>query len=161
MNVWRRGSLLHNPYLRNAFRVARVPRETTQRRTVVQVIAQTKRVVSTSGQAHAIAGVPVSSAELISAATILERGPERIAEELLHHSTERASHARLRALADEAGRALAGDGEDFWSPTALPCLRPWLKELAGRYLDQVPGLDPSFGAQELALISPLGHPEEE
>ena len=69
MNVWRRGSLNKNPYARTAFRLARVPRETTRHRVMVQLIGRTKRIVSLDPKAHSIGGKPVTEAEINSAET--------------------------------------------------------------------------------------------
>jgi hypothetical protein len=161
MNVWRRGSLLRNPYLRNAFRVARVPRESTNHRTIVQLIGQTRRAISTDPAAHRIAGTPVTLADLNAASDILLNGRERMSEELLHHATEKVPLDRLRALADRAARSLAGEASAPPSLAELGVMRPWLATLVRRFLDQAPRLDPAFGAQELDLVSPLGDLEEE
>lgn len=161
MNLWRRGPLSQNPYLRNAFRVTRVPRESTNRRTIVQLSGQTRRIISTNPTAHQIAGTPVTLADFNAASQVLQDARARIAEELLHHAAEKAPLDRVRALAQRAARTLAGDAQGFWSPTDLALLRPWLAALVRRFLDETPAIDPAFGAQELDLVSPLGHPEEE
>jgi hypothetical protein len=160
MNIWRRGPLTQNPYLRTAFRVARVPREITRRRTLVRLVNQTRHVVSIDPQAHTIRGAPVTMTKLNAAEQILLDPPQRILEELLEHAAEAPPLEQVRKLAAEATRALAEDGLTSAPVTNLRGLQLWAHSLAQQFLESVPGPDPSFGALELDIVPPFGHLEE-
>jgi hypothetical protein len=86
INPWRRGPLTVNPYYRTAFAVTRVPREVVQRKTVVGVIGQTRKVVRTDPRAHELVGGPVTEPELNAAEQILLDPHRRVIEELLTHA---------------------------------------------------------------------------
>lgn len=159
-NIWRRGSLTKNPYKRTAFRVARVPRDVVRHRTIVQLIGQTKRIVSADTQAHTIGGEPVSEAELNAAEQILLDPRQRIVEELLEHATERPRLERVHRLAREAVAAMAAEDTGRLPVTNLRGLQSWAQALVQEYMDGVLGADPSFGALELDLVPPFGRSEE-
>lgn len=159
MNVWRRGSLAKNPYARTAFRVARVPRELTQRRTIVQLINRTRKVIIADPQVHVIDGEPVTLAELNVAEQLLLDPRQRIQEELLEHAAERPPLEQVRKLAAQAAQMMAEDGGPLPATNMRP-LGPWALELARQFLETVPAPDPSFGALELSMVPPFGRLEE-
>lgn len=161
VNIWRRGSLLENPYVRNAFRVARVPREVVRHRTIVQLIGQTERIVNTDPTAHTIRGKPVSNAQINVAAQILLDPKQRILEEMLVHATETPPLERIRRLAADAAAAMAANDTGRLPVTNLEGLEPWAREMVRQFLDNIPGPDPSFGALELDLVPPFGRPGED
>src|SRR4051812_33324190 len=101
MNVWRRGSPTVNPYDRTAFAVARVPREVTRHRTLVQLLGKARQVVRADPQAHVLPGGPVTESEINAAEQILFAPQKRIVEELLTHATEVPPLERVRQLARE------------------------------------------------------------
>ena len=141
MSVWRRGPLTENPYVRTPFRVARVPREVVARRSVVQLISQTRRMVATDATAHTIRGEPVTPEKLNAAESVLLSPEQRIVEELLVHATEAPPTKRIRELgrqAAEAMAALAPGPLGLTNPKALAC---WLADLARQYLDTVEPAD--------------------
>ena len=156
MNIWCRGSLTRNPYVRTAFRVARIPREIVRHQTLIQSIGTTKRIVSADPQAHVIGGEPVTHAEINVAEQILVNPSRRIVEELLEHATERPPLERVRKLAREAG-GMMGAHEAGRLPVAnLSGLRAWADVLVQQFLDDAPPPDPSFGALELKIVPPFG-----
>lgn len=160
MNLWCRGSLGKNPYVRNAFRVARVPRETVQRATIVRLIGQTKRTVNTDPRAHAIAGEPVTPAEVNLAEQLLLDPAQRIAEELLVHAAERPPLEHVRRLSGEAADALRGAETGPLAVTNFSSLLGWAHDLARQEVDQDrDGM--LFGALELTLVPPFGLQEED
>jgi GTP1/Obg family GTP-binding protein len=159
MSLWRRGPLDKNPYLRNAFRVARVPREVTRHRVLVQLIDETKRVAR-DPEAHRIAGQPVTETEINAAEQVLLDARQRIAEELLAHAAERPPLEELRKLARQATQSLTGEERGKLVVKDLRRLEGWITALARRFLAALPGPDPSFGAWELNLPPPFGKPEE-
>ena len=154
MNPWRRGPLTRNPYIRTAFRVARVPREITRRRTLLQIISQTENLL---GKGYYIEDEPVSQAELNVMTQILLDARQRIVAELLEHATEKPPLDRVRKLAREV--AIAMTPEDEAGPIEITNLRVldlWEQHLVQQFLEQAPALDPSFGATELRLVPPFG-----
>jgi hypothetical protein len=161
MNPWRRGPLTRNPYARTPFRVARVPREVTRRKTLLQIIGQTENLLSAG---HEVGGEPVTQAELNATAQVLLDAKQRILAELLEHATERPPLERVRRLAREAAETMAAETE---SPTpeadaATPCFRNlraldiWAQHLAQKFLEQADAPDASFGAFELTPVPPFG-----
>ena len=155
MNPWRRGPLTRNPYHRTPFRVARVPREITRRRTMLQLINQTENLL---GKGHDIDNEPVSQAELNAMTQILLDARQRIVAELLEHATEKPPLERVRKLAREVAMAMTPEPEVAPLPiTNLRVLDLWAQHLAHQFLDQMPMPDPSFGATELMLVPPFGH----
>ena len=160
MSLWRRKSLLVNPYYRTAFRVMRVPREVTRRRTLVQLIGQTRRIAAADPQAHTICGEPVTETEINGAEKILLDASQRVLEELIHHASEPLPVAPILALAGEAA-ALMADEEGPLTPTELTPFEPWLHQVVTEWLASHPGADPSFGALELELTPPFGRVESE
>ena len=163
VNVWRRGSLTRNPYLRTAFRVARVPRETVKHKTIVALIGNTQQVVSADKQAHKILGEPVTEAQVNAAEQILLDAGQRILEELLEHATERPPLETVRKLARKAAEAMAVEqGSSLASPvTNLSGLESWDQAVVREFLERSPGPDPSFGALELDVVPPFGRAAEE
>jgi tetratricopeptide (TPR) repeat protein len=155
-NPWRRGPLSQNPYLRTAFRAARVPREVVKRRSVVNLILQTRQLIESDPQAHTIRGRPVSIADVNAAESVLLDPMQRAREELLEHTTERLPLERLRNLAQQAVDALGPEHERPLAATSLECLLPWVVQLSRSVLEGSLGADPSFGALELALVPPHG-----
>ncbi len=109
MNVWRRGSLLENPYYRTAFQVARVPPEVEKHATLVKLVGMTRRLIQSDPQAHAIQGRPVTEAELNEADHVLGDVRRRIAEELLEHPTEQMSLETIQGRIEEVAAVLAGE----------------------------------------------------
>lgn len=160
-NPWRRGALSLNPYLRTAFRAARVPREVVKRRTVVNLIVQTRQLIEGDPQAHTIRGRPVSIADVNAADSVLFDPSQRVREELLEHATERLPLERVRKLAQEAVAAVEAQSEERLAVTNLAGLMPWTERMVSGFLDASPGADPSFGALELALVPPCGDAAEE
>ena len=161
MSRWSRGPITRNPYLRNAFRAARVPREIVRRRTLVHLISQTKRIVNTDPDLHAIRGEPVTQAEINQAEAIVLDPQKRILEELLVHAAETPPMKRIRQLAKQAAAAMT-PGAD--GPSVAPderSLGPWIPDLVRQYLDTAPPADPLFGAPELDVVPPFGREEGE
>lgn len=156
MNPWRRSSLTHNPYSRTAFRVARVPREITRRKTLVQLIGQTENFVKTHPQAHTIEGTPVTRAELNAVGKILLDPKQRIVAELLEHATESLPLADVRKLFAEVTEAMRVESSVPLPLTDLRVLEGWVRSLLQQFLIDTPPVDPSFGALELELIPPFG-----
>ena len=161
MNPWRRGPLAKNPYARNAFRVARVPREIVRRRTIVQLMGQTKRVVSADPRLHTIKGEPVTEAEINAAEQILLDPKQRIVEELLVHATERPKLERVHKLAQQIAEAMKADENAPLQATNLKGLQPWVREIVKQFLDAKPGEEPSLDTLEAKFIPPFGQPEED
>ena len=159
MNIWRRGPLDMNPYWRTAFRVARVPREMTRRKSIVQTIAQTRRLAKDEG-AHQICGQAVSQAEINAAEQVLLDPRQRVSEELLEHASERFSADRIAALSREVAEALAGNPLAPLGIVNPDWLREWSKALTREYIETQALPDPSFGALELDLAPPFGTREE-
>lgn len=159
MSLWRRGPLDRNPYVRNAFRVARAPREVTRHRILVQLIDETKRVAR-DPEAHRIAGQPVTETEINAAEQILLDARQRIGEELLAHAAERPPLDEVRKRAREAAKLLAGGEPGKLVLKDLRGLESTFTALVREFLAAGPGPDPSFGALELNLPPPFGGPEE-
>ena len=160
MNVWRRGSLTTNPYVRTAFRVARVPRETTRHKTIVQLVGQTRRIVRVDPQAHAILGEPVTDAEINAAEQVLLDPKRRIMEELLHHAAEKPPLDRVRKQAAQAAEAMASEDSEDLPITNLSALESWARRIVTDLVEASPPTDPSFGALELELLPPYGRRRE-
>lgn len=157
MNVWLTGSLAENPYYRTAFRITRTPREVVRRRTVVQVIGQTRRILQADPAAHAIAGKPVTPAELHAAEQVLMDPKRRLSAELLHHAAEAASLNRVSQLAKEAAAAMEPCGEAEQPAPRFKVLAPWARRLAEELLEAAPAADPRFGAAETDPPPPFGN----
>jgi len=160
MNLWRRAPLDQNPYTRTKFRVARIPREVVRHRTLVNLVSQTKRIAERDPGAHAIRGVPVSTAEVLVAEQILLDPRQRILEELLEHAAERLPLERARELAAEAAELLAGDAPGPLPVTRPAALRVFVAEILRLFYENTPSPSPSFGALELELPPPFGRREE-
>lgn len=158
MNPWRRGPLTRNPYARTPFRVARVPREVTRRRTLLQLISQTENLL---GKGHEVGGEPVSQAELNAVTQVLLDARQRVVAELLEHASEKPPLEPVRRLAREAAAAMTPE-ESAARPAVnnLRALELWAQHLARQFLEQSPAPDPSFGAHELALAPPFGRQAE-
>ena len=161
MDIWKRFPLEQNPYYWNAFRVTRVPREVIRRKTMGQLIDQTRRVIKTDPQAHTILGEPVSNAKLIAAEQILLNPTQRILEELLEHAVEKPPLEHIRLLAGEIERYFSSDSQPTGGTVSMEWLRPWAFGLLKQVLTEASTPDPSFGALELALIPPFGQVEED
>jgi len=157
MNVWRRGPLAQNPYLRTAFRVCRVPREITRRPTLLQMLTQTRNVTRADPTAHTIDGQPVTQEQLNVAEKILLDPTRRIAEELLHHATRTLPLKQVRELAERCARAMLEETPDAAAGVNLRGLESWLADLVAQ---GVAASDPSFGALELTLDPPFGPLED-
>jgi hypothetical protein len=160
MNVWRRGLLVENPYVRTAFRVARVPREITRRQTLVQYIGQTRAMLGADPQSHVIRGTAVTQQELNRAEAILLSAEDRILEELLTHAAESLRLRRIRQLIQEATEVMAPDQESSGPPDRRALARI-LRELIRLYLCQAQGAQAEFGALELELPAPFEWKEKE
>jgi len=161
MSVWRRGSLTENPYVENAFRVARVSPEVVRRHTLVQLIGQARMIVSTDARAHSIRGQAVTSEDINRAESILLAPQERILEELLVHATERLPLQRARQLMQEASAVLVREAAAPAQVRDLQVLRTWVADLVGQYLDGVKPSDAGFGALEMDLVPPFGRNERQ
>jgi len=159
MSLWRRGPLDRNPYVRNAFRVARVPREVTRHRILVQLIEETKRVAR-DPEAHRITGQPVTDTEINAAEQMLLDARQRIAEELLAHAAERPPLDEVRKRAREAAKLLAGEEPGKLVLENVRALEGAFTALVREFLAAGPGPDPSFGALELNLPPPFGGRQE-
>ena len=158
MNIWRRYSLERNPYLRNAFRVARVPRELVSHPKLVKLMSQTRRIADVGG--HSIAGQPVSPADVNAAVSLLLDPRQRIAEELLEHATEKPPLEAIRKLGSKSRELLSITEPVPLTQMNPDVLRDWARAIAAEFLAQNPGPDPSFGALELDLPPPFGWFEE-
>ncbi len=161
MSIWRQGASQQNPYYRTAFRVCRIPRETTRHRTLVQVIGQTRRIVKTSPDHHVISGEPVTDAELNSAEKKLLDSRQRIAEELLHHSTEKPPYTRLKKLAADVAATLKVEDAEPVEIEDFSWLETWAKNICERFLDEQHQTGITAGPLELDLIPPFGPDEDE
>ena len=159
MNIWQRGTPTTNPYCRTAFRVARVPTDVVRHRTLVQTIAQTRRIVNTDPRAHSIEGVSVSLAELNAAEKVLLDPRSRIVEELLEHATEPEPLGPVRVLAAKVAAALSPGSRELPAVTNLRGLLPWAQALVNQFLEENPGPDPALGDSEPTLLTPFGSPE--
>ena len=157
-NVWRRGPITQNPYVRTAFRITRVSRETARRAAVVQRIGQTKRMVETIPGAHKIAGEPVVLADVIAAEQLLLDPAQRVPEELLHHAAEKPPTDYARRLAQQAAdamRAETGTNADE-SAVAAAAGIALARYVVGQFLGAGDGPDLAFGALELTIEPPFG-----
>ena len=161
MSLWRRGSLARNPYSRTAFRTARVPRETVRYRTVVQIVGQTKRIVSTDPTAHMIQGEPVTHAEINAAEKILLDSKQRIVEELLEHASEKPPLDRVRQLSRVVAEAMTEQAAPQLRVKDFSGLEPLRLSIIRQFLDTSASPDPSFGALELDIVPPFGREEED
>jgi hypothetical protein len=157
MNIWRRYPLGRNPYLRNAFRVARVPRGVVSHPKLVKLMGQTRRIADAGG--HTIAGQPVSPADVNAAVSVLLDPRQRIAEELLEHTFEKPPLDALRKLARESAELLSNAGAGPLALKNTAMLRDLIWAFAAEFLAEHPGPDPSFGALELDLPPPFGRVE--
>lgn len=160
MSVWRRGSLTENPYVRNAFRVARLEREVVRRLSVAQRIGEARDVVEREAQAHAIAGKPVTQEEINKAESILHSPERRILEELLVHATEAPPVKHIHRLAGNCAAEMT-PGQTRQHATDLSFLLVVVPEFMKRYLGGVKPAEPGFGALELDLAPPFGQQQEE
>jgi hypothetical protein len=157
MNPWRRAPIDKNPYVRNAFRVARVPREVVSRRALVTLIGRTQRIVQEPG-AHTIRGEAVTVADINAAEKILLDAKQRIIEELLVHATEGGPGLALRDFEKEIDAELQTAGADA-AAACLHAVRARASDLAQNFAATNPS-SPSFGALELDVPPPFGWPEE-
>ncbi len=168
-NIWRRPGcpVDENPYPRNAFQVARLPKRITTRKQVVQVITSTRRIIQTDPSRHIVADSPVTEADLNTAEAILLDPTRRILEELLEHTEEQPPLAHLHTLMQEVERSLEPQGPLVIDPASLSQSNPrvillnWTRQLLSQVLEKEGQPDPSFGALETALVPPFGWQEEE
>jgi hypothetical protein len=160
LNIWRRGSLLDNPYHRTAFRIARVPPEIIRRSTLVTMLGQTRRLVRGAPDAHVILGQPVTEADLNAADTILLDAKQRMLEELLEHTEEQIPLDQVRQVQSEVMSAMADPSSGPLVVENLAAVRAWVEVMLREFLAQSPTGHPSFGALELELVSPFGRPED-
>ncbi|MCD4786501.1 MAG: hypothetical protein K8T10_21960 [Candidatus Eremiobacteraeota bacterium] len=161
MNIWRRGILMRNPYIRTAFRVARVPREALRRTTIIQLISETRRIIQASPEAHTIMGEPVTGAENNQAEKILLDPRKRILEELLHHAGEAVPLEQVRKLAGRIVSEMTVEEAEELPVTNLRGLESWARKIVEKFLEDNPGPDPSFGSLETGIIPPFGTREDE
>lgn len=163
-NIWRRAGrpVDENPYPRNAFQVARLPKRITTRKQVVQVITSTRRIIQTDPGRHLIEDSPVTEADLNTAEAILLDPTRRILEELLEHTEEQPPLAHLQTLMQEVERSLEPQGPLEIDPAYLtrPKLQEiligWANQLLSQALEKEVQPDPSFGALETSLVPPFG-----
>jgi hypothetical protein len=158
MNIWRRGPLTENPYVRPAFRVVKAPREAMRRPTLARLIQQAKQVASSTPSARSIKGRPVTPEEVNAAEAILLKPELRILEELLMHSTEVPSVKRLRELSRKATEAIRGSAAQSPSPDTQ-ALGHLMKDFMIHHIDHTTPADPLFGAAELNPPPPFGSQE--
>ena len=159
MNIWRRGPLGKNPYARTVFRIARVERDKTKRKTIVKLIGRVKKIVKRDPRAHLIQGETVDEADINMAEKIILDPEARVVEELLEHLPEKLPLQRVRALiteAAEAMEAMAGAGAGDPDPWAL---LPWTREIAAAYIKENALPAPPLGHLELAVPPPFGNSE--
>lgn len=160
-NIWLRNPLTVNPYTRTAFRVARVNRDVTRRATLVHKIIQTRQIVNADPDLHRIKGEPVKETDITKASEILQNPSRRIAEELLHHAKEAPPLEIIRRFQEKAIEILSrGDCEPV-EERNFRGLISWVDHIVSESLSTDPAPDPSFGAGELGLTPPYGHPEVE
>ena len=160
MSVWRRGALTDNPYVRNAFRVARLERSVLRRVSVAQRIGEARSIVEHDPSAHSIRGKQVTQQEINAAESILMSGQTRILEELLVHEAERPALGRVRQLAARCASLMAQPPAGKQEPD-LSFLSAALCKFVRRYLSAAEAAEPEFGALELDLAPPFGRPGEE
>jgi len=154
MPVWRKGSLFENPYYRNAFRIARLPREITRHSTVVKIIQQTGQIIQSDPRAHVVAGKPVTASELNTAQQTLHDVQSRMEEELLAHAMETLPLAGLRKLGTEA----AGVMESWGRPPEIAdfsFLKPWARELEHEALEGIVKGWSAAGAADIEAFLPM------
>lgn len=151
--VWRRESVTRNPYHFNAFRVAGVPVDLTERSWVAELIGQRRHLMAASPGVHAINGVPVSESDVNQAELILGDPRRRLIEELL---TQAPAPADPRPLLDldarleEAMRPPSGE-----SGIPGPNLLVLGRKVCSIWLhDHAPHT--AFGANELLPVRPWG-----
>ena len=156
MNIWRRGSLMRNPYERTAFRVTRVSREMVRRRTIAQVIVQTKRMVAADETSHMIDDRPVTIEEINQAELVLFNGKQRAVEELLAHNPEGLPLKRIQELAQASMNLLCEGGTDILTAENASLVQALWVDMVRQYLDEVGTPDPSLGGLELILPPPFG-----
>jgi hypothetical protein len=159
MNVWRRKLISQNPYLRNAFRVAMMPREATERVRIAEYLGEARDIVSADAQAHRIGGTAVTPEEINQAEAVLMAPEERILEELLVHSTEALSLDRLRQLDGRAAEAMTPRSEAVSVGIRPEALTVLLHDLVSMSTEQLPKSEPWLGALETGLTAPFG-PQE-
>lgn len=160
MNVWRQGPITENPYRRTAFRVAMMPREVTERASIVDYISEAREIVNVAPESHKILGRQVTPEDLNDAETVLLKPEARICHELLAHATERASFDRLRKLESEAGDLMA-EYAKAESSSKMAAFSPILLEFIRLYVKTACPSEPWFGALELELVPPFGEPERD
>lgn len=152
---------MRNPYIRTAFRVARVPREALRRTTIIQLIEQTRRIIQANPSAHTIMGESVTGAENNQAKKILLDPRKRIIEELLHHAREAVPLDQVRKLAGRIVSEMTVEEAEELPVTNLKGLESWARIMVERFLEDNPCQDPSFGSLEMGIIPPFGTREEE
>jgi len=158
MNVWRRGPLSRNPYYHTAFRLARVPRETTDRTLIVELVSQTRQLAEAVPDAHSIRGKPVADSEINRAELVLLDPRQRILEELLEHPESLPAASPWEALGREALEMMEAGGS---TPLKLTNPKPfarWISQCYGRSLCAPADAGLLFGAAELELPPPWGRP---
>ena len=159
MNVWLKGPVTRNPYVRTAFRVAMVPREVVRRPSLVKRIAVTRRIASSSPEMNSILGVPVTLEEINAAEAVLLNPEERILVELLVHETETRDLRAVRSLVAEV--EAAGPLPEAETMAVRPAaLRVWMEELLQQCLEEQPAADPEFGGMEMDITPPFGETSE-
>lgn len=162
MKIWRHGNITNNPYQRTAFRVTRVPREVTRRRTIAHLIMQTKRMVKADPRSHIVEGKPVTLAEINKAEAVVLDVRKRILEEMMAHGREIPPLQRLEELTRKALDMIQyerkAESKDLVNHKAL---RVVLQDLIQLYLNDVQAPEPCFGALELTLFPPFGPLKEE
>lgn len=147
MNPWPGPDAGRNPYVHNALRIARVPREVVRAAPLAQLIHETQQAVQAG--AHHIGGVPVTPEQLNQAQQTLADAAGRLSAELLEHATEHVSIEGLRAL----DRELAGAEPDAVQGDELEL---WVRRCLHQFLEQASEIDPWFGAAELEIVPPYG-----
>lgn len=156
INLWRRGPLNRNPYRYTAFRLARVPREVTDRGMVVELVAQVRQVSEMDPESHRVDGRPVAASDVNQAELTLLDPQKRVLEELLEHGFPGKARERLATLAAEAAGRLApsDSGPRTWA--RKEALGAWLAEAFAEELAKDPGISSRVGAAEVDLIPPWG-----
>ena len=159
MNIWMRGPVTQNPYVRTAFRVAMLPREVVRRPSLVKRIAASRNLVAAAPGTNSIRGVPVTLEEMSAAETTLLKPEDRILEELLVHETESRDLRKVRALLAEVREAMSvpDDAPVSVRPDAL---RPFVRELEKQAFDQLPAVESGLGSLETGITPPFGETKE-
>ncbi len=152
-SIWRRGPVTRNPYHFNAFRIAGVPVDLTERSWVTELISQKRQFMAASPGSHVIEDTTVSESDVNQAELVLSDPRRRFLEELLTHSQPRTALQPLQSLDAMLAEAVRepADKSDAPSPNILVLGRI----VCSIWLHQHPP-DTAFGSAETCPICPWG-----